>query len=118
MIRKHKDMRSEILEKLKNGNGCVKIVNILERSELYGCGRLFCVTEIPPGGSIGAHTHSNDFEVYFILHGIAEINDNGVRRILKTGDAAQCRLGEFHSIKNIGDQKLKYLAVILNSAEK
>ena len=68
---------------------------------------------IPPGCSIGQHTHEGDFETYYILKGRARVNDNGVIAELGPGDMTQCRDGQFHSIENTGDSDLEYLAVIL-----
>ena len=91
----------------------MKIVNILEKGEMNGLGRLFGVSIIPPGGSIGQHTHEGDFETYYILKGRARVNDNGNVAELGPGDMTQCKDGNFHSIENIGDVDLEYLAVIL-----
>jgi mannose-6-phosphate isomerase-like protein (cupin superfamily) len=98
---------------LKGGRDTVRIRNILEKEDLYGLGRLFGISIIPPGGSIGQHTHEGDFETYYILKGRARINDNGTVAELEPGDMTQCKDGHFHSIENIGDIDLEYLAVIL-----
>ena len=103
---------------LKGGQGTVKIVNILEKEEMNGLGRLFAVSIIPPGGSIGQHTHEGDFETYYILKGLARVNDNGNVAELGPGDMTQCNDGQFHSIENIGDVDLEYLAVILFTRSK
>ena len=105
---------SVILEpNLKGGKGTVRILNILEKEEMFGLGRLFAVSIIPPGASIGQHTHEGDFETYYILKGRARINDNGDVQELGPGDMTRCRDGDFHSIENIGDADLEYIAVIL-----
>lgn len=115
MIKKTEDMRIELQPQLKGGKDTVRIINILEQDELYGTGRLFGVSIIPPGGSIGKHTHSGDFETYYILKGKALVNDNGKICELGPGDMTQCQDGNYHSIENIGDVDLEYLAVILYS---
>ena len=113
MIRKHDQMRREHFERLKDGDGCVDMINILEPEELYGLGRFFGVTLIPPGASNGLHTHKGDFETYYILRGTAEVNDNGTLHILGPGDMVQCRSGQSHAIRNIGSDMLEYIAIIL-----
>jgi quercetin dioxygenase-like cupin family protein len=113
MIKQHKDLTITLEPNLKGGEGTVKIVNILGKEELYGLGRLFAVSIIPPGASIGRHTHEGDFETYYILKGRARVNDNGAVAELGPGDMTQCKDGDFHSIENIGDMDLEYLAVIL-----
>lgn len=115
MVKKGADLSVKLEPNLKGGNGTIKVVNILEQEELFGRGRLFAVSIIPPGCSIGQHTHEGDFETYYILKGRARVNDNGVIAELRPGDTTQCRDGHFHSIENIGDIDLEYLAVILYS---
>ncbi|MCC2253395.1 cupin domain-containing protein [Ruminococcus sp. CLA-AA-H200] len=115
MIRRWKDMSTEKVECMKGGKGEVELINILEMDEMYNMGRFFGVTVIPPGCSGGCHTHTGDFETYFILEGKAVINDNGTEYELGPGDMMQCRDGSSHGIRNDGDCDLKYLAVILYS---
>lgn len=118
MIKKAEEMHIELQPHLKGGKDTVRIVNILEQNQLYGTGRLFGVSIIPLGGSIGRHTHTGDFETYYILKGKALVNDNGNVCELGPGDMTQCRDGDYHSIENIGDVDLEYLAVILYSVKE
>ncbi|MDR3161748.1 MAG: cupin domain-containing protein [Spirochaetaceae bacterium] len=113
MVRKAADLRINLEPNLKGGRETTRIVNILESGEMYGTGRLFGISIIPPGGSIGQHTHRGDFETYYILKGRARVNDNGLWHDLGPGDMTQCRDGDFHAIENAGDTDLEYLAVIL-----
>ncbi|MDR0562981.1 MAG: cupin domain-containing protein [Spirochaetaceae bacterium] len=113
MVKRSKELSVKLEPNLKGGKDTVRIVNILESAELYGTGRLFGVSIIPPGGSIGKHTHAGDFETYYILKGRARVNDNGTTVELGPGDMTQCAEGCFHAIENIGDTDLEYLAVIL-----
>lgn len=117
MIRKSEDMLIELQPHLKGGKDTVRIVNILEQDEMYGTGRLFGISIIPPGGSIGQHTHTGDFETYYILKGKALVNDNGNIQELGPGDMTRCKDGDYHSIENIGDVDLEYFAVILYSGK-
>ena len=113
MIKRNAELTVTLEPNLKGGNGTIRIVNILNKEEMNGLGRLFAVSIIPPGCSIGQHTHEGDFETYYILKGRARINDNGTVAELEPGDMTQCGDGHFHSIENIGDVDLEYLAVIL-----
>jgi mannose-6-phosphate isomerase-like protein (cupin superfamily) len=117
MIKKAADLRLKLEPNLKGGRDTTRVINILESEEMFGTGRLFGVSVIPPGGSIGQHTHQGDFETYYILKGSARVNDNGVFYDLGPGDMTQCRDGDFHSIENTGDIDLEYLAVILYSKD-
>ena len=117
MIKRNSDLPVTLEPNLKGGRDTVRIVNILEKEEMYGLGRLFAISIIPPGGSIGRHTHQGDFETYYILKGRGRINDNGTVAEIGPGDMTQCKDGQFHSIENIGDVDLEYLAVILYTRE-
>ena len=115
MIKRKEELSLTLEPHLKGGRDTTRVVNILEKEEMYGTGRLFGVSIIPPGGSIGQHTHSGDFETYFILKGKARVNDNGNVQELGPGDMTQCKDGDYHAIENIGDCDLEYIAVILYS---
>ncbi|MFA6807767.1 MAG: cupin domain-containing protein [Eubacteriales bacterium] len=113
MIKRQAEMSVDKTFELKNGKDTTTVVNILNAPEMYGTGRLFGVSIIPPGGSIGKHYHEGDFETYYILKGKARVDDNGNVQELLPGDMTQCKEGDFHSIENIGDCDLEYIAVIL-----
>ncbi|MEY8339275.1 cupin domain-containing protein [Lachnospiraceae bacterium 62-35] len=118
MIKRADELSLTLEPNLKGGRETTRVYNILEKEEMYGTGRLFGVSVIPVGGSIGQHTHAGDFETYFILRGKARVNDNGNVQELGPGDMTQCKDGNFHAIENIGDCDLEYVAVILYSETK
>ena len=113
MIRKAQQQRTSTEPRLKGGRDIIRLKHIIDGSESYGTGRLFAISIIPPGGSIGYHTHAGDFEIYYILKGAAKVVDNGEEDILGPGDSMVCKDGESHSIENIGDIDLEYVAIIL-----
>ena len=49
MIRRNQEMRTERYEHLKGGDGCVELIHILNEDEMYGMGRFFGITRLPPG---------------------------------------------------------------------
>ena len=118
MTKKGNDLRTELLPNLKGGKGTIQVLNVLEPEESHGTGRLFGISIIPVGGSIGKHTHVGDFETYYILEGQAKVNDNGTEYDLGPGDMTHCKDGDSHSIENIGDCELRYFACILFSETK
>lgn len=113
MIKKASELRITNEVHLKGGLGTIKVINFLEKEQSYGVGRLFGVSIIPVGASIGYHTHEGDFEIYYFLEGKAKVCDNGKEDILASGDCMVCFEGDSHSITNIGDCDLKYIALIL-----
>lgn len=117
MLKHLAEMSVDKMVELKGGKDTVTVVNILDVPEMYGTGRLFGISIIPPGGSIGKHYHIGDFETYYILKGKARVDDNGHIAELGPGDMTQCKDGDFHAIENIGNCDLEYIAVILYSAK-
>lgn len=113
MIIRASEMIIDNEEQLKGGRGTVKVLNFLDKKDSYGAGRLFGISTIKPGDSIGYHRHVGDFEVYYFLKGEARVNDNGNETILKPGDSMMCREGESHGIENIGAEDLVYVSLIL-----
>lgn len=78
-----------------------------------GKARLFSHCRLEKNCEVGCHTHTGDNETYYILKGEAEYNDNGVMRKLHPGDVSFTADGESHGIKNIGDEPLEFIALIL-----
>ena len=102
MYKQANDFNEEIRHEVRGGTGDVSFQHIYARLVLEeGC-------------SIGYHVHENEAEIYYILSGTAETDDNGVKRILKPGDSTMTRSGEGHSIKALGPGKLEFIATIVS----
>jgi len=118
LIKKANELRIKYDTNLKDGVGTVKAINFLEEAESNGAGRLFAVSIIPVGGSIGYHQHTGDNEVYYLLKGKAKVVDNGKEEILESGDSIVCFDGDFHGIENVGNCDLEYISIILYTEQK
>lgn len=68
---------------------------------------------VPPGSAMGYHQHVGDYEIYYILEGEGEYNDNGTPVPAHPGDVFKCNDGEYHSIKNVGDSDVVFIALIV-----
>lgn len=102
--------------KVFGGDGEVEMRQIINSvDELSGKGRLFNHTYLEPGAEIGWHVHNGDGELYYILKGTALYSDNGTPVTLHAGDVTCVYSGEGHSMKNIGDDILESIALILYS---
>lgn len=113
MIRKYEDFKSEIRTKMRDGNGDIRISHILNPADdLKAPVRLFAKLTIEPGNSIGYHEHMNEEEVFYILKGTAELDDNGSKKIMRTGDVSVTS-NAGHSITNVGSETLEVMAVIM-----
>ncbi|MCC6396947.1 MAG: cupin domain-containing protein [Bacteroidetes bacterium] len=66
---------------------------------------------LPPGASIGVHTHSGDEELYVFLDGIGTMTMNGATVEVHPGDICLTRSGESHSLFNSGTIPIHFLVV-------
>lgn len=113
MIKRNSEMKVNIRENMRGGDGTVVITDILNAGEYKGKSRLLGVITLESGCSIGAHIHENEEEVFYIIEGTATYNDNGKEETLYAGDSCVCLGGETHSIANKTDKTLKLFAVIM-----
>jgi mannose-6-phosphate isomerase-like protein (cupin superfamily) len=107
------EQRQENLENFRDGKGPVQVTHIMEKTELRANCRLFSKVTLPPGSSIGYHLHDKEEEVYFILSGQGEVNDNGEIRTVNPGDAVLTGNGASHSIENKSDKPLEFIGAVL-----
>ena len=114
MIRGARDCKIEYREHMRGGDGVVVITNYINGpEELNGKGRLFAKITLNPGCSIGYHVHEGDAELFYIMKGTAEYNDNGQIRTVTAGDVTICPAGEGHGIANKTEDIVELTAVIV-----
>ena len=102
-------------EHVFGGEGYITNV-IIEPSEvMYGKNRLFQHSTLTKGSEVAYHEHHGDGEVYYILTGEGEVNDNGTVTTVKPGDACWTGDGEGHSLKCISDEPLEFIALVVYS---
>ena len=98
---------------MRGGQGEVKIDHLWEaKNELQANTRLWARLTLAPGCSIGFHAHEQEEEVFYIVQGKAEADDNGKPSILSAGDSILTGGGAGHAIKNVGSDYLVIIAVI------
>ncbi len=112
MIKKRKDMKIEVRENMRGGDGEIVITNIADKEELKNA-RLFAYVNIPVGAGIGDHEHNEETEYYIILSGKGQVMDNGILQEVNNGDVVVTGNGASHSIKNIGEEELIMIAIII-----
>lgn len=117
MIKRSYEMKVDVHNEFLGGEGVLTNTHFLDKENASGAGRLFSRSVLTPGSSIGYHTHNGDFEVYYILSGKAQVNDNGEFHELEAGDSILTNDKGSHSIKNVGDEDLEYIALILYNRE-
>ncbi len=112
---KRKDTLSTIPSPaLLGGEGIIDRTPFLQPDEFHGKGRVFAHMRIPPGSSIGVHTHEGEQETIVILSGTGETLDNGEWLPIGPGDVAICPNGGQHGIRNTGDVDIEMIALILH----
>lgn len=75
--------------------------------------RTFSLAELEVGGEVEFHIHEGEFESYYIISGKGLYNDNGTEIEVHPGTVTFTPSGEGHGIKNIGDEKLTFIALII-----
>ena len=114
MIRKANE-REQAEREMFGGPGKALHTVLMTKDDIQGKGRVFNQVRLVPGAAIGKHTHTGDFEVYYILSGKGMYDDNGTEVEVGPGDVMLCRDGESHSLLNTGTENLELLAVVLFS---
>ncbi|MBO4368807.1 MAG: cupin domain-containing protein [Desulfovibrio sp.] len=109
--RKNEIQKAEAV--LFGGPGKLHSDIILAKDEFAGKGRLFNHCVLHPGEAVGTHPHSGEFEVYYILAGEGQYDDNGTKQTVKAGDMTLCPSGESHGLLNTGSEDLEFIALIL-----
>ena len=66
---------------------------------------------LPPGTSIGEHSHVDDEEIYYVVEGRGTILLDGARHAIGTGDVAVVRPGHSHGLINDDDRPLRLLVI-------
>jgi len=113
MIRKAEEMTVDLKERMRGGAGIVAIKHLFEAEELKSKTRLIARLTIPAGGTIGFHRHEEEEEVYYILSGAGEVDDDGTRKTIAPGDAMLTGAGRGHAVYNTGAEPLVIMAVII-----
>jgi mannose-6-phosphate isomerase-like protein (cupin superfamily) len=78
-----------------------------------GKARLVAEVTIPSGASIGFHRHEGEEEIYYILSGSGEVDDQGEVDQIGRGDVVLTGGGNRHAVRNTGTVPLVLLAIIL-----
>ena len=92
MIRRADDRKIEKVEHKFDADGYITVRNLINApEELNGRGRVFSHITVAPHSGIGYHVHKGDTEIYYVLSGKAEYNDNGSITEIKAGDVLIAR---------------------------
>ena len=67
---------------------------------------------VPPGSSVGYHTHETDMEIVYVLQGTATVRMDSTTLVYTPGMVHYCPKGHSHSISNLGQEDLVSFNVI------
>ena len=101
------------VEHMAGGKGHVIVKDLVGEKELHGKCGIFSEVVLEPGCSLGYHEHHNDSEIYYILQGLGEYNENGTVRSIKPGDVLYLTSGNGHEIANAGVSNLVFIALTI-----
>ena len=68
--------------------------------------------KVIPGTSIGVHCHETSSEIIFILSGQGKSVCDGREELLFAGDCHYCPKGSEHCLINVGNEDLRFYAVV------
>lgn len=98
-----------------DGSGRVRTVRVLDEAHRSAFG-FIDLTEIPPGSSVGAHTHADDEEVYVIISGRGRMMLDGETFEVGAGDVIRNVPGGTHGLANAGSEPLTMVVLDVASA--
>ena len=112
MIRQQAEMKTEVREKMRGGEGSVTFQHYFEKDEFGAPVRLCAKLKLGTGSSIGPHQHEGEDEVYIVTRGTGILDDGLTRKRISTGDAVLTGRGASHAVTNDGKEPLEIIAVI------
>ena len=116
MLSYRNELKTEDREKARDGTGIASFVHLAEgKGTAHKNINLLAEITLPPGASVGNHSHTEDMEFYIILNGNGVVNDNGTEKPVTEGDVMITGNGETHSISNTGNVPLVFHAVIVKN---
>ena len=101
-----------------DGEGYLNFARLATGKTLSGACNFIDFTCLPPGSSIGLHTHNMDEEeFYLILEGAGTMHRDGVTFLVRRGDLVRNRPGGTHSLANTGSTDLKLFVFEVTAVE-
>jgi mannose-6-phosphate isomerase-like protein (cupin superfamily) len=100
-----------------DGDGVVRTTRVIEPRDGSGF-RFVDLTEIPPGSSVGVHTHGpGDEEVYVIVSGRGRMRLESEEFEVGPGDVIMNAPGGTHGLVNVGTEPLRMVVLDVNTPD-
>jgi mannose-6-phosphate isomerase-like protein (cupin superfamily) len=113
MIIKECDTKKITNKKPRGGHGLIYGMEYLVGDQITNKIKIVMANDLEIGAMIGEHSHTDDEEFYYIIAGQGKVIDDGIIKEVNAGDLIYTASGHSHSLENIGDTKLKFLAFIV-----
>ena len=113
MLKTSKQLNIQEIEKLYGGEEITQTNHVIEGNELRAKSELFGKVILKKNATVGVHQHSS-FEVYYILRGRGILIENDEVMEVKEGDTIYTSNNQKHCLKNIGNDDLEFIAVVIN----
>ena len=93
------------------GEGRIGFHRVLAKDAFASACNFVDYAVLPPGTSIGIHTHGDDEEIYVVLEGHGVMHLDGAEFAVGPGSLVKNRVGGTHGLRNDGDTPLRLLVV-------
>ncbi len=111
MIKTRKELKTE--ECLFNGEKAFTLFDLSDFDGISNKIKQFSYVELEVGQSVGYHVHEGNHENYYIISGKGRYNDNGKILDVEDGTITFTPSGAGHDLTNIGNEKLCFIALVL-----
>lgn len=98
-------------KKSHDGDGFIEVSRPFISPDFIGPWHFIDHAVLPPGASIGLHTHGNNEELYFILEGEGLMTVNEEQRNVAKGDLILNPPGGTHGLENRSNKNLSILVI-------
>jgi mannose-6-phosphate isomerase-like protein (cupin superfamily) len=98
---------------VRGGPGNFVVTPLADVEDLRNLAKEMSLSVVRPGCGSGYHTHDKNCEIYIILEGELEYNDDGVITTIKTGDVAVTKDGHGHCVLNKTDIPCVLISLII-----
>ncbi len=110
---KTKYEQTKTYEYNESGKEAFSLLNLKEFPGINDKIKQFSYVEIEVGEEVPFHEHHGNAENYYIISGKGLYNDNGKEIEVGAGTITFTPSGEGHALRNIGEDKLAFIALVL-----
>jgi mannose-6-phosphate isomerase-like protein (cupin superfamily) len=112
MIASTKTVSPTPLNAVRGGVGTL-LQHILVKETPGSSIRAVVINRLPPGCTVGLHSHHGEEDFYYCLSGEGVVVDNGTEHPFVPGVLQITRDGESQAVRNTGQQDLVLLAALV-----